>query len=72
MGLLASVAFVLLNGFLMQSQSPAVSPPPTAGAEDVISVDVLRHPEFSAEYIIPPNGSIELLFGGSIKATGSR
>ena len=71
MGLLASVAFVLLNGFLMQSQSPAVSPPPyLLGPEDVISVDVLRHPEFSAEYIIPPNGSIELLFGGSIKATG--
>jgi polysaccharide export outer membrane protein len=40
------------------------------GAEDVVSVTVIRHPEFSGDFLIPTAGLIELPVAGPIKASG--
>ena len=40
------------------------------GPEDVISITVLRHPEFSGEYLVPNDGNINVPRAGQIFVTG--
>jgi polysaccharide export outer membrane protein len=40
------------------------------GPEDVISVTVIRHPEFSGDFLIPAAGNIDVPAVGSFKASG--
>lgn len=61
------------------SKIPAVTPPPAAvaeaskytlGPDDVIEVDVRRHPEFSGKYTVTAEGKIEYKFIGDILVEG--
>lgn len=40
------------------------------GAEDVITVSVLRHPEFSGDFLIPTSGTVQLPAVGEMKLKG--
>ncbi len=40
------------------------------GPEDVVQVTVLRHPEFSGEYLIPQGGTIEMPVVGKLAVSG--
>jgi len=40
------------------------------GADDVIKVSVLRHPEFSGEFVVEPNGYISVPYLDPVKAEG--
>lgn len=42
----------------------------TLGAEDVINITILRHPEVSGEFIITKNGAIQYEFVGDIQVAG--
>ena len=42
----------------------------TLGPDDVIQIEVRRHPEFSGEYIINSEGKIQYKFVGDIPITG--
>lgn len=61
------------------SKLPVITTPPptsdeavkyTLGPDDVIMIDVRRHPEFSGEYTINSEGKIEYKFVGDIYVTG--
>ena len=58
---------------------PVVQAPPTTvaeamkytlGPDDVIEIDVRRHPEFSGQYIVNSEGKIEYKFVGDVIVTG--
>ncbi len=70
MSLFASLAYILLPGILVHSQATSPQGAYRLEPEDVISITVLRHPEFTSEYIIPPNGTLDMPFGGTVKVTG--
>lgn len=58
---------------LVCAVSPAAAEQPaeyTLGPEDVINVVVLRHPEFSGDFHIPPDGNINLPAVGQVAAAG--
>lgn len=40
------------------------------GPEDVVTIQVMRHPEFSGEFLIPDDGKINLLGIGDVNITG--
>lgn len=40
------------------------------GSEDVVTVTVMRHPEFSGDFLIPTDGILDLPAVGSVKASG--
>jgi protein involved in polysaccharide export with SLBB domain len=40
------------------------------GSEDVVNVAVARHPEFSGEFYVPPDGVITLPAAGPIPTQG--
>lgn len=40
------------------------------GPEDVVTITVLRHPEFSGEYLIPPDGTINVPGAGTLVLLG--
>ena len=61
------------------SKIPAVNTPPTTmaeaskytlGPDDVIEIDVRRHPEFSGKYIVTAEGKIEYKFIGDVLVDG--
>lgn len=61
------------------SRIPAVIPPPTTvaeaskytlGPDDVIEIEVRRHPEFSGKYIVTAEGKIEYKFIGDVFVEG--
>ena len=61
------------------SRIPAVVPPPamvagaskyTLGPDDVIEIDVRRHPEFSGKYTVTAEGKIEYKFIGDVMVSG--
>lgn len=70
MSVLASFACVFLMGVQAPLQSPDLNLTYQLGPEDVINVTVLRHAEFSSDYIIPPNGTLDMPFGGTVKVNG--
>ena len=58
---------------------PVVQAPPTTvaeamkytlGPDDVIEIDVRRHPEFSGQYVVNAEGKIEYKFVGDVIVTG--
>lgn len=42
----------------------------TLGAEDIININVLRHPEVSGEFVIDKNGKMQYEFVGDIEVVG--
>lgn len=44
--------------------------PYRVGPEDVINITVARHTEFSGEYLVPPDGTLNLSTAGRIDVTG--
>jgi polysaccharide export outer membrane protein len=48
----------------------AMAPAYRLGPEDVITVTVQRHPEYSGEYLIPPDGVLELPVCGKVPVGG--
>jgi len=50
--------------------APDTPEPYKVGPEDVVNVAVARHPEFSGEFYVPPDGSVSLPAAGSIQMTG--
>jgi len=48
----------------------AAGGPYCLGPEDVIAVNVLGHPEFSGEFLVPSDGSLTLPSAGRVKAAG--
>ncbi|MBI2870605.1 MAG: polysaccharide export protein [Candidatus Omnitrophica bacterium] len=47
-----------------------LSNPYTLGPGDVINISVLRHPEFSGDFVIDPYGNIQYPYVGDVKAEG--
>jgi polysaccharide export outer membrane protein len=70
MSVLASLACFFLMGVQAPLQSPDLISTYQLGPEDVINVTVLRHAEFSSDFIVPPNGTLDMPFGGTVKVTG--
>jgi len=71
--LLAVWPLLLLTGGRALGQSPLPSAAKASyrlGPDDVFDVAVLRHPEFSAEYVVPVDGMIEIVAVGRINVTG--
>lgn len=57
-------ATVFSTGDLLQAD------PVRMGVEDVINVQVLKHPEFSGDFLIPPGGIVEFPGAGPVKVEG--
>jgi len=57
---------------VVQSQAEPLSEPIkyTLGTNDIISIDVRRHPEFSGQYVVNSEGKIEYKFVGDIIVAG--
>lgn len=53
-----------------QTPAPVVSADYQLGPEDVFVVNVLRHPEFSGEFPVPPSGMVDLPGVGPVKVEG--
>jgi len=47
-----------------------ISPIYPLGPEDVVSVTVLKHPEFSGEFLIPPDGMVNFPVVGKVMVNG--
>lgn len=62
------MAFALLVSFLQASAQTTTDY--VLGPEDVISVTVLRHPEFSGEFLVPVTGGVQLPAVGELKLSG--
>lgn len=58
---------VCLLAFLTSAQ---VTPDYTLGPDDVVTVTVLKHPEFSGDFLIPASGQIEVPAVGTVNAAG--
>ncbi len=63
------VMMVVLVSILLSVQALATADY-RLGAEDVVTVAVLRHEEFSGEFMIPQDGIVDLPAVGQVKATG--
>jgi polysaccharide export outer membrane protein len=48
----------------------AVDPAYRLGPEDVVTVTVQRHPEFSGDFLVPPDGVVDLPAAGKTPAAG--
>jgi len=70
MSVFAHLACMILLSTQQQTQPSTAPSTYLLGPEDVITVTVLRHSEFSSDYVVPPNGSLDMPFGGSIKVAG--
>jgi len=55
---------------MMAGWAQTAAAPYQLGPEDVITVTVQRHPEFSGEFLIPPDGVIDLPVIGKMQASG--
>lgn len=64
--LMTGVMFVALATVASAQTDPEY----VLGPEDVVVVNVLRHPEFSDEYLIPSSGVVQIKPVGDVKATG--
>jgi polysaccharide export outer membrane protein len=61
---------MLIAMFLLASVGAQNAQEYVLGPEDVVTVTVLRHPEFSGEYLIPQSGIVLMPAVGNIKLTG--
>lgn len=55
---------------IVQVQGQTISPLYPLGPEDVVAVSVLKHPEFSGEFLIPPDGWVNFPVVGKVMVNG--
>ena len=55
---------------IVQAVGQTISPLYPLGPEDVVAVTVLKHPEFSGEFLIPPDGWVNFPVAGRVMVNG--
>ena len=65
-----SILMILVVASIVISAQALAAPDYRLGAEDIITVTVLRHDEFSGEFMIPQDGIVDLPAVGQVKASG--
>ncbi|WP_025229384.1 SLBB domain-containing protein [Fimbriimonas ginsengisoli] len=65
-----SLSFICLLAASSFPQSNPDADQYRLGPEDAISVSVLKHPEFSGDFLVPANGVIQFPVAGGLKVSG--